>query len=250
MTLSTLKATGVRVQFGGLVAVDDVSFEARSDRILSVIGPNGAGKTTLFAVLSGFVKPTNGTVTLDGEMLTGLEPHQIAKRGIARTFQIVRPFRDLTALDNVIVGAYAHARSYREASAIAADMLQEVGLYGKRSFLASYLTLPDLKMLEVARALATRPKFLLLDEVMSGLNLKEQHEVAHMLEKLHERGTGILLVEHSLAIVQRMSARVVCLDSGKNIAEGTAAEVMSSPAVHAAYMGIDAAPAAPEAAHA
>jgi branched-chain amino acid transport system ATP-binding protein len=243
MSVSTLKAQGVRVQFGGLVAVDDVSFEARSDRILSVIGPNGAGKTTLFAVLSGFVKPTSGTVALDGETLTGEEPHQIARRGIARTFQIVRPFRDLTALDNAIVGAYAHAGSYREAREIADRMLEEVGLYAKRSFLASYLTLPDLKLLEVAKALATRPKFLLLDEVMSGLNLKEQHDVAHMLEKIHERGTGILLVEHSLAIVQRMSARVVCLDSGRKIAEGTAAEVMGSPAVQAAYMGIDAAPA-------
>ena len=250
MTVNTLQAIGVRVQFGGLVAVDDVSFEARSDRILSVIGPNGAGKTTLFAVLSGFVKPTNGTVTLDGETLTGLAPHQIARRGIARTFQIVRPFRDLTALDNVIVGAYAHAGTYREAREIAASMLDEVGLHAKRSFLASYLTLPDLKMLEVAKALATRPKFLLLDEVMSGLNLKEQHGVAHMLEKIHGRGTGILLVEHSLAIVQRMSARVVCLDSGKKISEGTAAEVMSSLAVQAAYMGIDAGSATPEATYA
>lgn len=242
MTVSFLKAQGVVVKFGGLVAVDQVSFEARSDQILSVIGPNGAGKTTLFAVLSGFVKPTSGRVMLNGETLTGLEPHQIAKRGIARTFQIVRPFRDLTVLDNVIVGAYAHAGSYREARDIAGAMLEEVGLYAKRSFLASYLTLPDLKQLEVAKALATRPKFLLLDEVMSGLNLKEQHDVAHMLEKIHERGTGILLVEHSLAIVQRMSAHVVCLDSGKNIAEGTAAQVMNSPAVQAAYMGVDVTP--------
>jgi len=248
--MSTIKVSGVRVQFGGLVAVDDVSFEANSAEILSVIGPNGAGKTTLFAVLSGFQRPTQGTVTLDGDTLTGLEPHQVAQRGIARTFQIVRPFRDLTALDNVIVGAYAHAGSFREAREIAERMLEEVGLYAKREFIASYLTLPDLKLLEVAKALATRPKFLLLDEVMSGLNLKEQHEVAHMLEAIHARGTGILLVEHSLAIVQRMAARVVCLDNGRNIAEGTAAEVMSSPAVQAAYMGIDAAPSAAEPAHA
>lgn len=240
--MNLLRIDGVRVQFGGLVAVDDVSFEARSDGILSVIGPNGAGKTTLFAVLSGFVCPTMGTVTLDGATLTDLQPHQVARRGIARTFQIVRPFRDLTALDNVIVGAYVHAGSYHEAREIAGRMLDEVGLYAKRGYLASYLTLPDLKLLEVAKALATRPKFLLLDEVMSGLNLKEQHDVAHMLEKIHQRGTGILLVEHSLAIVQRMSARVVCLDSGRKIAEGTAADVMNSPAVQAAYMGIDTAP--------
>ena len=234
-----LQARDIEVRFGGLVAVDGVGFDVERDQIVSIIGPNGAGKTTLFAVLAGFQRPTRGTVTLDGETLTGLPAHRVAHRGIARTFQIVRPFRDLSALDNVIVGAYAKARSYRAAVDEASAVLNEVGLYAKRDFLAAYLTLPDLKLLEVAKALATRPKYLLLDEVMSGLNLKEQHDVAKMLETIHSRGTGILLVEHSLAIVQRMSDRVICLDSGRKIAEGTAEAVMSSEAVQVAYMGVD-----------
>ena len=234
-----LQARDIEVRFGGLVAVDGVGFDVERDQIVSIIGPNGAGKTTLFAVLAGFQRPTRGTVTLDGETLTGLPAHQVAHRGIARTFQIVRPFRDLSALDNVIVGASAKARSYRAAVDEASAVLNEVGLYAKRDFLAAYLTLPDLKLLEVAKALATRPKYLLLDEVMSGLNLKEQHDVAKMLETIHSRGTGILLVEHSLAIVQRMSDRVICLDSGRKIAEGTAEAVMNSEAVQVAYMGVD-----------
>ncbi len=233
-----LEVRDIKVQFGGLVAVDGVSFNIERDKILSIIGPNGAGKTTLFTVLSGFLRPSQGTVSLDGEVLTGLPAHRVAIKGVARTFQIVRPFRDLTALDNVMVGAYCRAKSYREAAQLASEALDEVGLSPKRDFLAAYLTLPDLKLLEVAKALATGPKYLLLDEVMSGLNLKEQHDVALKLETIHARGVGILLVEHSLAIVQRMSDRVICLDSGRMIADGTSEAVMSSPAVQAAYMGI------------
>jgi len=233
-----LEVRDVKVLFGGLVAVDGVSFSIDRDKILSIIGPNGAGKTTLFAVLSGFLRPTQGTVSLDGDGLIGLPPHRIAIKGIARTFQIVRPFRDLTALDNVIVGAYRRAKTYSEPAQLANEALLEVGLSSKRNFLAAYLTLPDLKLLEVAKALATGPKYLLLDEVMSGLNLKEQHDVATKLETIHGRGVGILLVEHSLAIVKRMSDRVLCLDSGRLIADGTSEEVMRSPAVQTAYMGI------------
>lgn len=234
-----LQVRDIEVRFGGLVAVDGVSLDAPRDQIVSIIGPNGAGKTTLFAVLSGFQNPTRGMVTLDEEDLTGLPAYEVSRRGIARTFQIVRPFRDMSVLDNVIVGAYARAKSYRAAVKAASDVLDLVGLYGKREFLAAYLTLPDLKRLEVAKALATRPKYLLLDEVMAGLNLKEQHEVATTLETIHSRGTGILLVEHSLAIVQRMSDHVICLDSGRKIAEGTAESVMNTEAVQVAYMGME-----------
>lgn len=239
-----LKVRDIQVRFGGLIAVDGVSFDVERNQLVSIIGPNGAGKTTLFAVLASFQRPTRGSVVLDGAMLTGRPAHEVAKLGIARTFQIVRPFKDLSVLDNVIVGAYARAQSHRAAIEAASAVLNEVGLYAKREFLAAYLTLPDLKLLEVAKALATGPKFLLLDEVMSGLNLKEQHDVAKMLETIHARGTGILMVEHSLAIVQRMSDRVICLDSGRKIAEGSAKVVMNSGAVQAAYMGIDDAQAA------
>jgi branched-chain amino acid transport system ATP-binding protein len=227
------------MRFGGLAALQDVSFEAPRERIVSIIGPNGAGKTTLFAVLSGFLRPTVGCARLDGEVITGRPPHEIARLGIARTFQIVRPFRDLTARDNVMVGAFARTKGHAEAAAIADAVLEQVGLHNKREFLAAYLTLPDLKRLEVARALAMGPAYLLLDEVMAGLNLREQHEVASMLEAIHASGTGILLVEHSLAIVQRMADHVVCLDSGRKIAEGTAEEVMQSDAVQVAYMGVE-----------
>ena len=235
-----LAVDNVTMIFGGLIAVDGVSFQAPSDRIVSIIGPNGAGKTTLFAIVSGFLQPTCGVVRLGDTVISGRPAHEVARLGIARTFQIVRPFRDLTVLDNVIVGAYGRAGNYAQARDGALRMLERVGLAPKRDFLAAYLTLPDLKRLEVAKALATGPAYLLLDEVMAGLNLREQHEVASMLETIHGDGVGILLVEHSLAIVQRLAHHVVCLDSGRKIAEGAAADVMRSEAVQVAYMGVDA----------
>jgi branched-chain amino acid transport system ATP-binding protein len=144
----------------------------------------------------------------------------------------------MTVLDNVMVGAFARTTKYADARDRALSIMDEVGLYKKRNFLASYLTLPDLKRLEVAKALATQPSYLLLDEVMAGLNLPEQHEVASMIEKIHDRGVGVLLVEHSLAIVQRLGEHVICMDSGRKIAEGTASEVIQSEAVQIAYMGV------------
>jgi len=233
-----LSVKNVSVRFGGLVAVDDVSFTTDTKQILCIIGPNGAGKTTLFSVLSGFLRPTYGEVRFNDIDISTLRTDRVALAGISRTFQIVRPFRDMTVLDNVMVGAYAKADGYEAARERAFEILEEVDLYRKRDFLASYLNLPDLKRLEVARALATQPVYLLLDEVMAGLNLREQHEVADMVEKIHERGVGVLLVEHSLAIVQRLGEHVICMDSGRKIAEGTASEVMNSEAVQIAYMGV------------
>ncbi|KDC66344.1 ABC transporter ATP-binding protein [Bordetella bronchiseptica] len=233
-----LNVENVSIRFGGLVAVDSISFDTDTNRILCIIGPNGAGKTTLFSVLSGFLRPTLGQVRFNGLDVSSMRPDQVALAGIARTFQIVRPFRDMTVLDNVMVGAYARCSGYEEARERALHILDEVGLHRKRDFLASYLTLPDLKRLEVAKALATQPAYLLLDEVMAGLNLPEQHEVAAMIEKIHQRGVGVLLVEHSLAIVQRLGQHVLCMDSGRKIAEGTARDVIQSEAVQVAYMGV------------
>jgi branched-chain amino acid transport system ATP-binding protein len=234
----TLRISNVGMRFGGLTALEDVSFDAPRDQIVCIIGPNGAGKTTLFAVLSGFLSPSTGQVHLDQQVISGKPAHEIARLGIARTFQIVRPFRDMTVRDNVMVGAFARTAHHAEAGEIADQVLERVALLHKRDFLAGYLTLPDMKRLEVAKALAMSPHYLLLDEVMAGLNLREQHEVASMLEDIHAKGTGILLVEHSLAIVQRMADHVVCLDSGRVIAEGSAEDVMRSEAVQVAYMGV------------
>jgi branched-chain amino acid transport system ATP-binding protein len=234
----SLYVDNVGKKFGGLTALDKVSFVAPRDQVVCIIGPNGAGKTTLFAVLSGFLTPTTGTVRLGDEVISGRPAHEVAHRGIARTFQIVCPFREMSTRDNVMVGAYSRTASHREAGRIADRVLERVGLGHKRDYLAGYLTLPDMKRLEVAKALAMSPEFLLLDEVMAGLNLREQHEVAEMLGSVHDDGTGILLIEHSLAIVQRMADRVICLDNGRMIAEGTAKDVMHSEAVQVAYMGI------------
>jgi len=233
-----LNVENVCVRFGGLTAVDNISFSTNTNSILCIIGPNGAGKTTLFAVLSGFLKPTSGRVRFNNLEISSMRVDRVALAGISRTFQIVRPFQDMTVLDNVMVGAFARTTKYADARDRALSIMDEVGLYKKRNFLASYLTLPDLKRLEVAKALATQPSYLLLDEVMAGLNLPEQHEVASMIEKIHDRGVGVLLVEHSLAIVQRLGEHVICMDSGRKIAEGTASEVIQSEAVQIAYMGV------------
>lgn len=233
-----LNVENVCVRFGGLTAVDNITFRTDTSSILCIIGPNGAGKTTLFAVLSGFLKPTSGRVRFNSLEISSMPVDRVALAGISRTFQIVRPFQDMTVLDNVMVGAFARTTNYVDARDRALSIMDEVGLYKKRNFLASYLTLPDLKRLEVAKALATQPSYLLLDEVMAGLNLPEQHEVASMIEKIHDRGVGVLLVEHSLAIVQRLGEHVICMDSGRKIAEGTASEVIQSQAVQIAYMGV------------
>ncbi len=233
-----LQVKDIEKRFGGLLALSGITIEVPRDVLVAIIGPNGAGKTTLFNVMSGFQRPNAGEIRFFDESVVGLRPHEVSRRGLVRTFQICKPFPDLSVIDNVIAGAFGRAGSLAEATAAAGDALQDVGLYPKRGFLARYLTLPELKRLEVARALATRPRYLLLDEVMAGLNLREQHEVADEVERIHARGIGIVLVEHSLPIVMRIARHVVCLDNGRKIAEGTAAEVMAAEAVRAAYMGV------------
>ncbi len=233
-----LKASGLTKRFGGLVAVNKIDMSVSPSDIVGLIGPNGAGKTTLFALISGFEKPDEGRVTFGGKDISGARPYDIAKLGVTRTFQICRPFKELTLLENVVAGAYLRARTYNEAVEAAADVLDQVGIYNKRFQLAGQVSLPDLKRLEFARALATRPSILLLDEVMAGLNLREQHGVGEIVEAVHASGIGIVLVEHSLAMIVRLAHRVVVLDQGKLIAEGTPDDVVRSPAVKAAYMGI------------
>jgi branched-chain amino acid transport system ATP-binding protein len=235
----TLEARNVTKRFGGVTAVNGVTFRARQDEIVGLIGPNGAGKTTLFNLMSGFFAPNEGDIYFKGERITGLRPYEVARRGLARTFQICKPFPDLSVLENVVTGAYGRAAGYAEAVEASENVLDQLGLYHRRLQLARHLTLPDLKRLEVARALATAPAFLLLDEVMAGLNLKEQHEVAAMIEKIHSNGVGVVLVEHSIAMIVRLSRHVVVMDDGRHIAEGAPREAISTKAVRAAYLGLD-----------
>jgi len=234
-----LETSSLTKRYGGLVAVADLDFRVDTNEVVAIIGPNGAGKTTFFNLLSGFQPPSAGEVRLDGASLAGLEAHQVANRGVVRTFQICRPFPDLSTFENVVVGAYARCANYKDAAEVAESVLQQVGLFRKRGFRANYLTLPDMKRLELARALATQPRYLLLDEVMAGLNVREQHEVGDLIEAIHARGTGIVLVEHSIAMVVRLGQRVVCLSAGRKIAEGSAREVLSDPDVQSAYMGVE-----------
>ena len=236
-----LTIDGVSKRFRGLVAVDRVSFEVPQGAIFAVIGPNGAGKTTLFNMIAGVYAPDGGAVTFAGERIDGLACDRICRRGIGRTFQIVRPFPALTVEDNVIVGALLHRRRVDLAREHAQAVLRRLDLYDKRGQRASSLTLPDRKRLEVARALATDPKLLLLDEVMAGLRPTETDRIVAILRELNrESGLTILLIEHVMRAVMALASRILVLHHGASIAEGAPAEVVRNPAVIDSYLGAEA----------
>jgi branched-chain amino acid transport system ATP-binding protein len=224
-------------RFAGLLAVDSVSFTINSGEILSLIGPNGAGKTTLFNLISGQLKPTSGAIVFRDEHINDLPPHQRAKRGIGRTFQIAKPLIGLTARENVMVGAFLHHRGHAAAWHAAGEVLDEVGLSGRAEVPAAELTLSERRRLEVARALALEPQLILLDEVMAGLNATEITRVIELIQWLNARGTTFLVIEHNLKVVRAFSQRVIVLDHGAVIAEGTASSVLSDPQVVRAYLG-------------
>ncbi|MDP9034686.1 MAG: ABC transporter ATP-binding protein [Myxococcota bacterium] len=225
-------------RFGGLLAVDDVSFDLRDGEIVFLIGPNGAGKTTLFNLVSGFLRPTAGTIVFEGRSLAKMAPYDVTRLGIGRTFQIVQPLGNLTVLENVMLGAFLHDRSARRAREKALDCLAFLGLEGRASHLANGIPLAARKLLEIARALATRPKLILLDEVMAGLNPSEAAMVVQALKRLPERGVTTLGgVEHIMRVVMALATRVVVLDHGKKLVEGEPAEVTRDPRVVEAYLG-------------
>jgi len=235
--MSLLVARGLSKRFGGLHAVAGLDLAVAPGEMLGLIGPNGAGKTTVFNLLSGFLTADAGDVRFNGRSIVGLAPHAICRLGLARTFQIVRPFPRMTVLENVRVGALARHPRAPEALAQARDVVARVGLTARERVAASALTLAERKRLELARALATGPSLLLLDEVMAGLNPTEIETIIQLIRGIHEYGVSILLIEHNMRAVMALSHRIVVLSFGERIAEGTPAEIASHPKVVEAYLG-------------
>src|ERR1700761_2529835 len=233
-----LSLAGVSKRFRGLLAVDGVSFDLTEGAIFAVIGPNGAGKTTLFNMIAGAIPPSAGSIAFAGEPIGGLAPDAVCRRGIARTFQLVRPFPALSVEDNVIVGALLHRHDVGAAREYAQGVLRRLDLFDKRRQRAATLTLPDRKRLEVARALATDPRLLLLDEVMAGLRPTETDRMVATLRELNrESGVTILLIEHVMRAVMALASRVLVLDHGTLIAQGAPEAVVRDPAVVQSYLG-------------
>lgn len=240
MTLPVLEVDGVSKAFGGLQAIKDLDFTIAENEILGIIGPNGAGKTTLINLVTGFLKPDTGRIRFIGKDLVHAASDQVARLGIARTFQIVRPFSNISALDNVIIARLYGASpclNRKAARTEAEELLHFVGLETKKDARANSLTFAERRKLELARALAAKPRLLLLDEVIAGLNPVETETAMATIMKIHASGMAIAFVEHVMRAVVELSTRVIVLDAGQKIAEGAPHEVMKNPVVIESYLG-------------
>jgi branched-chain amino acid transport system ATP-binding protein len=234
-----LSVEAVSKRFRGLQALDAVTFGVAPGELFAIIGPNGAGKTTLFNMIAGEMAPDQGTITFAGERIDGLAPDRICRRGIGRTFQLVRPFPALSVEDNVVIGALLRRPAVEAARAHANETLRRLDLFDKRSQRAGALTLPDRKRLEVARALATQPRLLLLDEVMAGLRPTETDRMIAILRELNREGLTILMIEHVMRAVLALAGRLLVLHHGATIAQGVPQSVISDPEVVRSYLGSD-----------
>ncbi len=235
--MELLKVRNITKYFGGLIALKDVTFSLSSGQIKSIIGPNGAGKTTLFNVISGSYAPDAGEIFLEGQKISGELPEGIARSGVGRTFQVVKPFRSLTVLENVLIGSLNQISKVRLARQKAEEVLNYIGMAEKANWPAKNLTLEDLKRLELGRALAIHPKLLLLDEVMAGLNPTETEEFMGLIRRIRKDGVTILLIEHVMHAVLSLSDEVFVLNYGEKIYEGSADGVMKDAKVIDAYLG-------------
>lgn len=236
--MSLLSVSGLTKKFGGLTAINNLTFYVEKGEFLGLIGPNGAGKTTLFNLISGFEKPTTGIIKFEDKIISGLPPYAIVKLGISRTFQIPKPFSNMTVLQNLMVAArYAGRLNKIQAKKEAIDILKNIGLEDKESWLAKDLTMIDLRKLELARALCNKPRLLLIDEVAAGLAHDEIPHMLEILKDIHDAGVTIILVEHVISVVMKIADRILVLHEGQKLAEGKPSEVARDSKVIEAYFG-------------